>query len=99
MSRYDVYPNPDGAGYLLDVQTDILGGLNTRVVVLLLPADEAPEPADRLNPVFSIDGQQLIMGTQFLAAVPISILKLPVDNLSEQYLEITNALGMVFQGF
>jgi len=39
------------------------------------------------------------MGTQFLAAVPISILKVPVGNLSEQYLKITNALDMVFQGF
>ena len=33
MARFDIYPNPVGAGYLLDIQADLLSGLNTRVVV------------------------------------------------------------------
>tara|TARA_Y100001001_G_scaffold162539_1_gene189339 strand:+ start:1457 stop:1615 length:159 start_codon:yes stop_codon:yes gene_type:complete len=52
MSRFDIFENEEGAGYLLDVQSDLLSGLNTRVVVPLLPKSSAPFPAQRLNPVF-----------------------------------------------
>ena len=99
MARYDVSRNPDGPGYLLDVQSDLLEGLNTRVVVPLLPVNEAPSPAERLNPVFEIEGAVFVMTTQFFAAVPASILAAPVANLSDLSADITNALDMVFQGF
>jgi len=39
------------------------------------------------------------MVTQFLAAVPVSILSNSSANLSEQYTEITRALDMAFQGY
>ncbi|WP_081699734.1 CcdB family protein [Marinobacter sp. C1S70] len=48
MSRFDIFENEEGAGYLLDVQSDLLSGLNTRVVVPLLPKSSAPFPAQRL---------------------------------------------------
>ena len=28
MAHYDVYPNPGGAGLLLDLQTDLLDGMD-----------------------------------------------------------------------
>ena len=99
MAKHDVYPNPDGAGYLLDVQADLLDGMNTRVVVPLLPRSDAPVRAERLNPTFEIAGGEVVMVTQFLAAVPVSILTVPVANLSARFADITNALDMVFQGF
>ncbi len=99
MATYDVYPNGVGPGYLLDVQADLLDGFNTRVVVPLLPLPEAPEPAQRLNPLFEIEGAQVVMVTQFLASVPASILRHPVFNLSNELAALTNALDMVFQGF
>ena len=55
MAKYDVYPNPGGGGLLLDVQADLLDGLNARAVVPLIPLQAAPVPAKRLNPVFQID--------------------------------------------
>lgn len=36
MARFDVYANPEGPGYLLDVQSDLLEALNSCIVVLLL---------------------------------------------------------------
>ena len=54
MARFDIFKNEGGAGYLLDVQSDLLSGLNTRVVVPLLPKSSAPSPAQRLNPVFRV---------------------------------------------
>lgn len=99
MARYDVHANPGGPGYLLDVQADLLDGLNTRVVVPLMPRDTAPAPARRLNPVFPVAGQPHVMVTQFLAAVPRSVLAAPVTSLAAHDTEIGNALDMVFVGF
>lgn len=72
MGRFDVYPRPgkDSAGYVLDVQADLLNELSTRVVVPLLPQDTAPKAARGLNPAFEIDGCLHLMLTQFIAAVP-----------------------------
>lgn len=99
MPKYDVYPNPSGDGYLLDVQTDLLSDLNTRVVVPLLPKSNAPKPAARLNPVFDIDGGSVVMVTQFMAAVPVGILKSQVCDLSDEFDQITVATDMLMQGF
>ena len=99
MSRFDVYPNPNNTGFLLDVQTDLLGQLNTRIVVPLIPVSKAPQAAKRLNPSFDIDGAPHVMVTQFMAAVPVSLLKNARSSLADQADEITNALDMVFFGF
>ena len=99
MAKYDVYPNPGGGGFLLDVQADLLDGLNTRAVVPLIPLQAAPVPAKRLNPVFQIDGKPYVMVTQFLAAVPVLALKSPVENLKAQFSQVTVAIDMLIQGF
>lgn len=99
MARYDVFRDPGGRGLLLDVQSDLLEGLNTRVVVPLMPQGSAPKPARRLNPVFEFEGNPHVMVTQFMSAVPLSILKTPVANLGAQFSEITRAIDMLTQGF
>lgn len=99
MARFNVYVNPEGIGYLLDVQADLLDGLNTRIVVPLLPRAEAPLPAKRLNLIFVVDGRELVMVTQFLSAVPRSILTVSVMSLEEHRTNIIDALDMLLQGF
>jgi toxin CcdB len=99
MARFDVYKMAKGGGFLLDVQTDLLSGLNTRVVVPLLQRTEAPMPAQRLNPFLEVDNVEVIMATQFLAAVPETELKASVGNLDGSRNEISAALNMVFSGF
>ncbi|MEH6717430.1 MAG: CcdB family protein [Aurantimonas endophytica] len=99
MARHDVFAHVGGDGYLLDVQADLLETLNTRVVVPLLPLAAAPKPAARLNPVFTVAGIEVVMATQFLAAVPVSILSPPVANLGSEHDRIVAALDMLFQGF
>ena len=37
MSRFGVYARPGGAGYVLDVQADVLSVVNTLIVVPLPP--------------------------------------------------------------
>jgi len=99
MSRFDIFENKSGAGYLLDVQSDLLSGLNTRVVVPLLPKSSAPFPAQRLNPVFSINGLEVVMATQYMAAVPESELLFYSGSLAEQQDDIAAALDMLLLGF
>lgn len=99
MARFEFFENKAGAGYLLDVQSDLLGGLNTRIVVPLLPQSSAPLPAQRLNPVFSVDGHEVVMATQYLAAVPERELSLKAGSLAMYQDEISGALDMLFLGF
>ena len=99
MARFSVYRNPDATGFLLDVQANILDHLNTRLVVPLLPLSTAPTPAKTLNPVFDFAGASVVMVTQFMAAVPASLLKSPESSLEANRNEITAALDLLFQGF
>ncbi|WP_084766384.1 CcdB family protein [Nitrococcus mobilis] len=99
MARFEIFQNESGSGYLLDVQSDLLSGLNTRVVVPLLPQSSAPSPADRLNPLFEVEGEKVIMATQFMAAVPAAELRSGIGSLAEEQHEISTALDMLFFGF
>lgn len=99
MPQYDLYPSPAGRGFLLDVQSDLLGALNTRVVVPLLPEDEAPVPARRLNPIFDIAGVRHVMATQFMSAIQTRHLAAPSGSLADKTDEITAAIDMLTHGF
>ncbi len=99
MAKYDVYPGLPGQGFLIDVQADLFDGLNTRIVAPLMPVEIAPSQGKRLNPTFEIEGQAYSMVSQYISAVPVSQLKDPVTNLSDQFWEISDALDMLFQGF
>jgi toxin CcdB len=99
MARYDYFANPDGSGYLLDVQADILDSLRTRVVIPLLPLEETPKPIWRLHPVFSLSGVNHVLATPLLAAVPVTLLAEPAGNLGTHHDRVVAALDMLFQGF
>ena len=71
MAKFDVYRQKQGGWLVLDCQADLLNDLNTRLVVPLLPINQAPKPAVRLNPIFEVEGERLVMVTQFAASVPI----------------------------
>jgi toxin CcdB len=98
VTRFHVYSNSEGSGYLLDVQANLLDHLNTCVVVPLLPLETAPKPAKVLNPTIEINAAPYLMATQFLATVPRRLLGKDVLNLQEDAGIIVNALDCLFQG-
>ena len=98
MARYDAFPNPEGRGWLLDVQADLLRDLNTRVVVPLMPTDTAPRPARGLNPVFRLEGQEHVMVTQFLSAVLAGLVSGRAMSLAAEATAISNALDLLLTG-
>ncbi|TPM29341.1 CcdB family protein [Mesorhizobium sp. B2-3-4] len=99
MARYDFYRMAGSDGYLLDVQSDLLEHLATKVVVPLLPPETAPLPARRLNPIFRIDGRDHVMVTQFMSALTAAELRAAEGNLARHHDDIVAALDMLFQGF
>jgi len=105
MARFDVYPNPGDHAkttpYLLDVQSDLLDDLESRVVIPLRSLQKFPKvnlPA-RLTPIITIDRNQFLLETPKMAAVPKRILRSPVTSLSNAQDEITAALDFLFYGF
>ena len=99
MSQFDVYRQTGGMGHLLDCQADVLSQLNTRLVVPLLSRDEGPPVIPRLNPVFLIGDEKLIMYTQFATAMPARDLRIRVASLAQEHDVIMNALDMLLTGY
>lgn len=104
MARFDVYANPDSAErklipYFLDVQSDFVSGMNTRVVVPLWKSGLFPSPLEFLNPEFEIAGQRVTMDTPSIGAAPANALRRPVDHLSSHQMAIQNALDMIFGSY
>jgi len=98
MAQFDVYKNPGGKGFLLDIQADLLDELDTRVVVPLLPHARLPRPAKRLNPVFAINNGRFVMATQYLAAVPAEELAQRVGSLGHHRTDIIAAVDVLLAG-
>ena len=105
MARFDVYSNPGEHSkttpYLLDVQTDLLDDLQTRVVVPLRDLASfanvtSPEP---LMPVFDVQGRKCLMETPKIAAVPLRILKKPLISLAQEQTRILAAIDFLFHGY
>lgn len=99
MAKFDVYRQKQGRWLVLDCQADLLSDLNTRLVVPLLPVEDSPKPAIRLNPIFDVEGERLVMVTQFAASVPIRELGEIVHSLNSEQDAITAALDMLIIGF
>ena len=103
MQQFNVYRNinPDSKEYipyLLDVQSDLLEILRTRVVVPLEQGSSI-KAVETLNPIFSIEDNLVIMSTPELAGVHESNLGELVCSLASQRNEIIAALDMLFLGY
>ena len=104
MAQFDVHRNPNAATraripFLLDVQSDLLDPIATRVVVpLCKPEVLSGKPAERLNPAFEIEGRKLLMLTPELAGVSRKALGERVTNLTAERAAIIAALDLVLTG-
>ncbi|MDB5540054.1 MAG: putative CcdB-like protein [Devosia sp.] len=98
MAQFDVF-RLSGGELVLDVQTDLLGAFDSRVVVPLYPPELAPVRHKRLNPEVTIDGRPYVLVTQFLIAIDRPELGFRIDNLDRHYDEIKAAYDMLLNGF
>jgi toxin CcdB len=99
MPQFDVHRNPEGVGYVVNCQSDLFSDYKVRVVVPLLPPSNAPKIVNRLNPVFEIEGQQMVMVPHFIASLPTASLGPALLNLAREELAIQGSLDMLTSGF
>lgn len=104
MARFDVYANPDPADrrsipYFLDVQSDHLGALETRVVVPLYTSGRFAGNVRRLNPVLDVADKTVVMDTASIGAIPMADLRRPVANLADHQFDIQDALDTLFGAY
>lgn len=98
MAQLDVFRTVDGE-YLVDFQSDLLDHLSTRFVIPLANPNKGPKVAERLNPIFTIDGERLALYTQFALTVPETDLKDRITSLSEQRYVIMDAFDLLISGY
>lgn len=104
MARFDVYRHPDAAfrkitPFLLDVQNDFIDSVGSRVVMPLRAARLFGLPMRDLNPMFEVDGVQVVLDAATIAAFPAAELRSPVVNLTAQADLIVNALDTLFGSY
>lgn len=104
MAQYDVYPNPSQRShhelpYLVDVQSDLLSGLATRLVMPLSRADaRLANPPRRLSPRFMVVGEWVSLLPHEAVGLDARLLKQPVASLAAHAGEIRDALDAVVSG-
>jgi len=104
MSQFYAYKNPNSDTrvlypYLLDIQSDLLSGLRTTIVIPLSPSKIAdPISLSRLNPSFTLDGKRFIAMTQDIAGIDRTRLGAQAFDLTAHRADIVAAVDFVLSG-
>ena len=99
MARFKVYRLKSEPILAIDLQTNMLDDLPSRVMVPLYRVGDMSWSISRLNPRFLINGELYVMATQRMAALPVAEIGEPVANLTSHADTITAATDFLFQGF
>ncbi|MDD9341375.1 MAG: CcdB family protein [Providencia heimbachae] len=101
--QYHVYLNRGDRiryPYLLDIQSDIIDILNTRLVIPLYDSKLVQKPLpERLNPIIYIDTHAFILMTHQMASVPLSVLGKKVIYIENEREKIKQAIDLLIDGF
>ncbi len=101
--QYVVYRNKGNSAaypYLLDVQSDIIGELHTRMVIPLYPLTKfTVDPVLRLTPVLNIEGEEYLIMTHEMASVRQSQLGAEVADVRHHRQRVKDALDFLLDGF
>lgn len=81
------------------MQSRLLDGFATRVVIPLLPLNDAPKsPVRTLNPIFVVDGSSYMLMAQNIATVPLKQLGTPVGSLAAERDDVVRAIDALLSG-
>lgn len=105
MPQFAVHRNRNAATkarfpFLLDVQSDLLEDLGTRVVIPLTFASAATKrrAMQTLTPLCTVEGKPYVLMTPQLAGIATNELGPPVADLSDDRQTIIAALDLLFTG-
>lgn len=102
MAQFTLYRNANRQTqgrypFLLDIQSDFLNELKTRLVVPVIKLAER-KPITRLNPIFQWEQQQYLLVVQEMAAIPANNLGVKVTELETLRGEILAAVDLLITG-
>lgn len=102
MAQFTLYRNTNRQTqghypFLLDIQSDFLDALKTRLVIPAIKLTEQ-KPITRLNPVFEFEQQQYLLVVQEMAAIPANNLGAKVAELEMLRSEILAAVDLLITG-
>jgi len=102
MAQFTLYRNANRQTqgrypFLLDIQSDFLDELKTRLVVPAIKLAEK-KPITRLNPIFLWEQQQYLLVVQEMAAIPVNNLGVKVAELETLRGEILAAVDLLITG-
>ncbi|SDH35040.1 CcdB family protein [Pseudomonas panipatensis] len=102
MKQFDLYHNPsprsrEDIPLLLDVQSDLLASLNTRVVIPL-SRGKGLSGISRLMPEVTVDGERLLLLTPQMAGIARRDLGEPVGSLAHLRQDIISAIDLLITG-
>lgn len=104
MAQFTVYRNKNpstlsAVPYLLDIQSDLLEDLDTRVVVPLSPVGAVRGRVIRtLTPVLEVEGEPFVMWTPQMAGVSRNELGAPIARIEQQRFAIIAAIDLLVTG-
>lgn len=104
MAQYDVYTNPsarsrDQVPYVVDVQSDLLAALRTRLVIpLAYTGAQLTQAPRRLSLTFMVEGELLALQPQLAAGIDARQLKRPVASLADHAADLRDAMDAVVSG-
>lgn len=105
MGRFDIYSNPGknkgGIPYLVDVQSNVISALATRIVIplrTLTGFSSLALPGD-LFPIIEVDGVDHFLDTPQMGAIALSELKAKVGSAQAHQFDIQTALDRVFGAY
>lgn len=103
MADFLVYSNNSLSGenypYLLDVQSDLLSRLDTRLVIPLMRKEQIGKATIKnLNPIAQVNEENFVVMTQQMAAIPKITLGERIENANIDRTEILTAIDFLITG-
>ena len=85
--------------YCIEIQSNFLHGLPSRVMIPLLPLERSSPPIPRLNPVVNVDDRPYVALVELLESIPAKALKKSVGTAADKRTEFISALDFLITGF
>lgn len=104
MAQFDVHRNPEQATrarvpFVVDLQSDLLADLPTRLVAPLRMRDDTMASAPRrLCPAFDVQGLEVVLYPHEMAGLPAKLLGRPVASLRASSMVLVDAVDAVLSG-
>ncbi|MCW8113117.1 CcdB family protein [Yersinia intermedia] len=97
---YNNLGNSSNYPYLVDVQSDLIDVLTTRLVIPLFPISKIrTPPPERLCPVIVVTGERFVVMTHEMASIRCNLLGKIAGNASSDRERIKNAIDFLIDGF